>query len=50
MMHGHRKSDPNIVAEKPANNAEQSAAELVEPRAGTKGSRSLNFEGTRRPA
>jgi RNA-directed DNA polymerase len=31
------KSDPNIVAEKPANNAEQSAAELVEPRAGTKG-------------
>jgi RNA-directed DNA polymerase len=37
MMHGHGKSDPNIVAEKPANNAEQSAAELVEPRAGTKG-------------
>ena len=37
MMHGHGKSDPNIVAEKPANNAEQSAAESVEPRAGTKG-------------
>jgi RNA-directed DNA polymerase len=37
MMHGHGKSDPNIVAEKPTNNAEQSAAELVEPRAGTKG-------------
>jgi len=37
MMHGHGKSDPNIVAEKPANNAEQSAAELGEPRAGTKG-------------
>jgi len=37
MMHGRGKSDPNIVAEKPANNAEQSAAELVEPRAGTKG-------------
>ena len=37
MMHGHGKSDPNIVAEKPANNAEQSAAELVEPRAETKG-------------
>jgi RNA-directed DNA polymerase len=37
MMHGHGRSDPNIVAEKPANNAEQSAAESVEPRAGTKG-------------
>jgi hypothetical protein len=37
MMHGHGKSDPNIVAEKPANNAEQSVAESVEPRAGTKG-------------
>ena len=37
MMHGRGKSDPNIVAVKPANNAEQSAAELVEPRAGTKG-------------
>jgi len=36
MMHGRGKSDPNIVAEKPANNTEQSAAELVEPRAGTK--------------
>ena len=37
MMHGHGKSDPNIVAVKPANNAETSAAESVEPRAGTKG-------------
>jgi RNA-directed DNA polymerase len=47
MMHGHEKSDPAIVAVKPANNverlvAEQSAAEPnatepVEPRAGTKG-------------
>src|SRR5947207_8878496 len=37
MMHGHEKSDPAIVAVKPANNAEQSAAESVEPRAGTKG-------------
>jgi RNA-directed DNA polymerase len=37
MMDGRGKSDPNIVAEKPANNAEQSAAELVERRAGTKG-------------
>ena len=26
MMHGHGKSDPDIVAEKPPNNAEQSAA------------------------
>jgi RNA-directed DNA polymerase len=37
MMHGHGKSDPNIVVTKPANNAEQSAAELVEPRTGTEG-------------
>jgi RNA-directed DNA polymerase len=47
MMHGHEKSDPEIVAirtnaggihrEKPANNAAQAAAELVERRAGTKG-------------
>src|SRR5882757_3350755 len=37
MMHGHEKSDFAIVAVKPANKAERSAAELVEPRAGTKG-------------
>jgi RNA-directed DNA polymerase len=37
MMYGGGKSDPNIVAVKPANNAEQSAAESVEPRTGTKG-------------
>ena len=47
MMHGAEKSDPVIVAGKPANKAEQppaersagepNAAELVEPRAGTKG-------------
>jgi hypothetical protein len=37
MMHGPEKSDPAIVAAKPTNKAEQSAAELVEPRAGTKG-------------
>jgi RNA-directed DNA polymerase len=37
MMHGHEKSDPAIVARKPTNKAERSAAELVEPRAGTKG-------------
>ena len=35
MMHGRRKSDSAIVAVKPANNAERSAAEPVEPRAGT---------------
>ena len=37
MMHERRKSDIAIVALKPANKAEQSAAELVEPRAVTKG-------------
>src|SRR5215831_9616720 len=47
MMHGHEKSDPAIVATKPANKAEDSvaersvaepnAAEPVERRAGTKG-------------
>jgi hypothetical protein len=37
MMHGREKSDSAIVAVKPANKAERSAAESVEPRAGTKG-------------
>ena len=37
MMHGDEKSDPVVVATKPANKAEQSAAEQVEPRAGAKG-------------
>ena len=37
MMHGHEKSDLAIVAVKPTNKAERSAAELVEPRAGTEG-------------
>ena len=37
MMHGHEKSDPAIVAVRPTNNAEQSVAEPVEQRAGTKG-------------
>jgi RNA-directed DNA polymerase len=37
MMHGHEKSDHAVVAVKPANKAERSAAELVEPRAGTEG-------------
>jgi hypothetical protein len=33
MMHGHEKSDSAIVAVKPANKVERSAAEPVEPRA-----------------
>jgi hypothetical protein len=37
MMHGHEKSDSAIVAGKPTNKAERSAAESVEPRAETKG-------------
>ena len=37
MMNGPEKSDSVIVAGKPMNKAERSAAELVERRAGTKG-------------
>ena len=37
MMHGRGKSDSAIVAEKLTNKAGPSAAESVEPRAGTKG-------------
>jgi RNA-directed DNA polymerase len=37
MMHGHEKSDAAIVAIKPANTAEQSAAELGERRAAAEG-------------
>ena len=37
MTHGGGRSDPGIVAVKPANKAEPSAAESVEPRTGTKG-------------
>jgi type II secretory pathway component PulJ len=37
MMHGRGKSDTVVVAGKPMNKAERSAAELVEPRAETKG-------------
>ena len=36
MMHGHEKSRFAIVAVKPANKVERSAAEPVEPRAETK--------------
>jgi RNA-directed DNA polymerase len=46
MMHGHEKSDPAIVAMKPANKAERSAAELVERRAETKGN--ADQQSTRR--
>ena len=37
MMHEREKSDPVVVARKPTNKAEQSAAEPVERRTGTKG-------------
>jgi RNA-directed DNA polymerase len=37
MMHGRGKSDPDVVAVKPANKAERSEAEPVERREGTKG-------------
>src|SRR6266568_4798941 len=40
MMHDHEKSDSAIVAVKPTNNAERSAAEPVEPRAGAEGNAS----------
>jgi hypothetical protein len=37
MMHEREKSDPAVVAVKPTNKAERSAAEPVEPRARAKG-------------
>jgi hypothetical protein len=37
MKHGLEKSDPAIVAKKPTNKAERSAAEPVERRVGAKG-------------
>ncbi len=37
MMNGRERSDPAIVAVKPTNKTGQPGAELVEPRAGTKG-------------
>jgi hypothetical protein len=46
MMHGRGKSDFAIVAVKPANKAERSAAEPVEPRAETKGN--ADQQSTRR--
>ena len=50
MMHGHEKSDHAIVAGKPTNKAEGSAAELVERRAGTEGNaRQLSTRRTSEP-
>ncbi len=46
MMHGHEKSDDAIVALKPVNKAEQSAAESGEPRAETEGN--ADQQSTRR--
>jgi hypothetical protein len=46
MMHGHEKSRSAIVAVKSTNKAERSAAELVEPRAETKGN--VGQQSTRR--
>jgi hypothetical protein len=46
MMHGREKSDSAIVAGKPTNKAERSAAESVEPRAETKGN--VGQQSTRR--
>src|SRR6266403_440633 len=45
-MYDHEKSDPAIVAVKPTNKAGQSAAELVEPRAGAEGN--VNQQSTGR--
>jgi hypothetical protein len=46
MMYGHEKSDSVIVAVKPTNKTERSAAELVEPRTETKGN--VGWQSTRR--
>jgi RNA-directed DNA polymerase len=46
MMHDHEKSDFAIVAGKPTNKAGATAAEPVEPRAGTE--RNTNEQSTRR--
>ena len=45
-MHEPEKSDSVVVAGKPTNNAERSAAEPVEPRTGTK--RNADQQSTRR--
>ena len=46
MSKGREKSDPVVVAVKPTNKAEQSAAESVEPRTGTEGN--VGHHDTRR--
>ena len=46
MMYGPEKSDPSVVAVKPANKAGQPVAEWVEPRGGTEGN--ANQPRTRR--
>src|SRR4051794_10599720 len=46
MMHGLEKSDPSVVAVKPANKTGNPVAEWVEPRDGTKGN--TNQPRTRR--
>ena len=45
MMHGGGKSDPDVVAKKPANKAERSVAEPVERREGTKGNAGQHSTG-----
>src|SRR5712671_6672612 len=45
MMNERGKSDPAVVAAKLANKAERSAAEPVEPRAGTKGNANQQHSG-----
>ena len=45
MMYEREKSDPAVVAVKPVNNAERSAAESVEPRAGAEGNASQQSTG-----
>jgi hypothetical protein len=45
MMYDREKSDPAIVAVKPTNKAERSAAEPAEPRAGAEGNVSQQSTG-----
>jgi hypothetical protein len=45
MMHGRGESDSAIVAAKPTNKAERSAAEPVEPRAEAEGNASQQSTG-----
>ena len=47
MMHGHEKSDPAVVASKPANKAGEPGAERVERRACPGEGRGQGPRGTR---